>query len=877
MAPRHRNETDGNDTLLDRRSYLKLAGAAALGSAVLRNITSQARAAPPTDQFSNVVNVVKAGADPNGNGDISGVVKKHANDDTLLLFPDGTYKMRDVSLSGLTNFGMAAADGAKPMIVPSGPRSSLGEVYLQFSGGSDWLLQGIDFDFTKSGYGGRIQILSGGDFTMRDVECHGVYPNETKGARFDVRNPNGKALVERFIARGGTRDNDDVTGIFVGKEHSGEIVIRNCVMEGFSNNGIYASAPGLSSGGNGPVKVEGGLYRNNNVANVRIGSEGSYIKGVTVIVDEKAPLIHGALNSRGLRVRDRQDQVIEDCDVIMEAGSGSGAVVLHHEAGRVYVRNTRIKVSTGGYNAIMAKTPSGGGNVGPVFENVSITGNSAAPDAAVVKGRDNTQFENCCIQMSGGGQDGVVLSNCDGSSVTDSTINVPGRAVVLSGSSADTSNISHSGTCPVPDAKPGQADGSGSGGSDGSSGSGGSGGSDGSSGSTTTTTSDGSGSSGGSGGSDQLPNSLSISGGSPSTSVNYQFSVDGELKKSYDNGASIDSEDSVDGGDATGTVAGGTDSYRYSGKITAFGIDGDAKLYRNGSSVTPADLDPSGDGQTAPAGSGDSGGSSGDGSQLSNLLTIAGGSPSNVAHYQLSVTGGLEHSTANGASIDSEDSITDGTAKGAVAGGADSYEFGGDLSAFTMDGDATVYLNGTQVDPASLGSTPKLENVLSVVGSGSKATYAFAVSGGLKKSTDRNASINDGDTVSGSTAKGAVAGGTDSYRFSGDVSAFTMDGDATVYLNGTQVDPASLGGTTLPNSIVVDGTGGAGSSSYSFEVTGDVQKDRAAGSVESADAIDGSSVSGSVAGDVDAYRFSGDVVSFNVVGTAAVNFEDTDG
>ncbi|MFC7045716.1 hypothetical protein ACFQH6_10130 [Halobacteriaceae archaeon GCM10025711] len=85
----------------------------------------------------------------------------------------------------------------------------------------------------------------------------------------------------------------------------------------------------------------------------------------------------------------------------------------------------------------------------------------------------------------------------------------------------------------------------------------------------------------------------------------------------------------------------------------------------------------------------------------------------------------------------------------------------------------------------------QLPNVLSVEGGSPDqvATYAFTVGGEVKKSTDRGASINDEDTIDGSSVEGAVAGGTDSFRFSGDLTDLSTDGSPTVYLNGEQVDP----------------------------------------------------------------------------------------
>jgi hypothetical protein len=862
MARRDSYETGGNSSLLGRRSYLRLAGAAA-GAAALGS--GAAAGSPPTDQYSNVIDVTEVGADPTGGSAVDPVIDQYAADDTLLVFPDGTYKLNRLLLSGLRNFGLAAAEGATPTVVPGQSRSAQGEVLVQFSGGDGWLLQGFEFDYRRDGYGGRIQLLPSGDVTVRDVHVRGQFPDNTFCARIDVRSSSGVGLVENVVARGGTRDNDDSCGIFVGKPHAGELTLRNCNVEGFSNNGVYASAPGLPDGGNGPVKVEGGLYRNNNIANVRIGSEGSYVRDATVVVDERPPEIHGVVNARGIRVRDRQDQVIENCDVLMSAAHGSGGLVLHSEAGRVFVRNTRVRVTTGGHNAIRAKSPSRGGSVGPVFDGVSVTGTADAPDAAVVADRPGTEFRNCCFDVDGGGQDGVVLTRCDDSVVADSTIDVPGSAVVASSSTVETVNVSKTGTCPLPSAEAGD-------------------------------------------GSTALPNTLTVAGDQSSDPVHYEFSVDGDLEKSLDNGATVDGDDTVSGGTATGSVLGGRDSYRFSGSITSFSIDGPATLYRNGDTVSPSDLDPTGDGSggsgddstddgstddgstddgsTDDGTSGDdstddgsSDGSTDDGStqEYPNTITVGGGTASNPVHFEFAVSEAVRGSTDAGYAADDDDAISGTTVSGGVAGGYDRFEFAGEMTAWSADGDVTVWVNGSEVDPANVSSGPVLSNLVTVDGTSvdGRVDYALQVSGDLEK-TDEAGSVNSHDTVAGSEAVGWVWGGRDSYRYAGEIAALSLGGDADVYVNGTLVDPSSLGSASLPNTLVVDGTDTLGSCDYRFEVTGDVARDASAASVQADDVVDGGVVEGSVYGGVDAFRFSGDVASFSVSGNATITFNDTD-
>jgi hypothetical protein len=67
------------------------------------------------------------------------------------------------------------------------------------------------------------------------------------------------------------------------------------------------------------------------------------------------------------------------------------------------------------------------------------------------------------------------------------------------------------------------------------------------------------------------------------------------------------------------------------------------------------------------------------------------------------------------------------------------------------------------------------------------ATYRFEVSGDLG-ATD---SVNSNDEISGTSAQGQVNGGSDTYRYSGDVTSFENDGPVDVSVDGTVVQSSS--------------------------------------------------------------------------------------
>ncbi|MFC6990564.1 hypothetical protein ACFQH3_01420 [Haladaptatus sp. GCM10025707] len=85
-------------------------------------------------------------------------------------------------------------------------------------------------------------------------------------------------------------------------------------------------------------------------------------------------------------------------------------------------------------------------------------------------------------------------------------------------------------------------------------------------------------------------------------------------------------------------------------------------------------------------------------SDQSNVLSIRG-VKGEVTNYELVVSGSLSQSEANDATIDEEERVKESSATGAVAGGTDSYEFGGELETLSLDGEATITLNGEEIDP----------------------------------------------------------------------------------------------------------------------------------------------------------------------------------
>lgn len=225
---------------------------------------------------------------------------------------------------------------------------------------------------------------------------------------------------------------------------------------------------------------------------------------------------------------------------------------------------------------------------------------------------------------------------------------------------------------------------------------------------------------------------------------------------------------------------------------------------------------------------------------LPNTITIEGDGYNNVAEYVFSVSDAVE----KGPNGDSNDTINDTSVDG-VVGGTDDFNFAGEITAFDLTGSGTVYVNGEQTDPATLGSSD---------GSSS------------------DGSTSDGSSTTDSTTDSSTSDGSTTDSSSGDGST-----------DGSQTSDGSTGDSSgeLTKSLIFDGTQSKGICGYSAEVSGDIVRDEERSTVKNGgnpwdtveDDVSGSQVVGMVGYGTDVYRFSGHLKDVDIRGEAVVNIE----
>jgi hypothetical protein len=543
-------------------------------------------------------------------------------------------------------------------------------------------------------------------------------------------------------------------------------------MWGFPNNGLYGSGPGQDGGGEGAVKVEGGLYKNNNIANVRLGTPGSYAQNVTVVVDQQPPANDaGAVNVRGIRLRDHSDILVEDCDISIDYGPGDGGVVLSKPMGGSRIRNTRVEINQDGLAAIKGKPPENSHAQGTTFENLNITGSASDGQAVALTDRDDIAFYNCCIQQDGSNRDGIRFNSISSGTVSDTNISVDGENMVLSDSDVDTSNVTSGDSCPVPTRDSDGSDGSNSDDSDGSD-------SDDSDGSDSDD-SDGSNSDDSDGsdsdGSTSMDHTLVLeNAGDENTGKIYEFTVTGDLQ-----GESTNPDDDISGSTAAGFVWASSDTYYFNGDIESFAAEDGIDVILDGEQVDSSTLGSDSDSSDG-SDSDSSDGSDSDGStSMDHTLVLENAGDENTGKiYEFTVTGDLQ-----GESTNPDDDISGSTAAGFVWASSDTYYFNGDIESFAAEDGIDVILDGEQVDPASLGQLPNtlvFENP-----EPTESTPDSVLVAGDVVADDSVGSLESDDTVSDGSVSGVTDDTADAYRFSGDIASLNISGSAVVSMDNS--------------------------------------------------------------------------------------------
>lgn len=318
----------------------------------------------PAD-YANIIDIVEAGADNNGDRSINPILNEVADDRTLIRFPEGTYFADDqFRIAGYDKFGITGENATISVAPTNGYVFKLGTYQNPIN---DLQVEGLTFDISREGAGGRaLELQANDNLEAREIDFVGTHDTPSKGPLLvGLQTSDGTGVVEDIDISDGGVDTDGGnggTGLLVSNYHQGTVTIRDVHIGPFPDNGIYVS------GSEGSVHIEGGIFENSNVAGVRLKGDGSSIEDAQFVVDES---IEGFGAQRPIRLDNGADIEVRNCDIDMDA-SVTEALRILPDVESAVIADVAMKLSDQVRDGIAVT--QGAGSV--TVNNLEVSGNS---------------------------------------------------------------------------------------------------------------------------------------------------------------------------------------------------------------------------------------------------------------------------------------------------------------------------------------------------------------------------------------------------------------------------------------------------------------------------------------------------------------------
>lgn len=425
----------------------------------LANLQYQQKKKGNALSFDKKVNAVKdLGLDPNGNEPIEPVLNSKIESGMLVVMPYGDYKATGEIRPGIDGkFGIVGKGYQKSKKPPKPGKNSVvikvktSEPINLFNIGplDAGLFGNFVIDQRNPRPHGAVQVRSAGNVRVRDIRTVGAQTQVTgadDNPGFFVPMAKGNdslVVMARCIARGGgipgTKNigGSYGVGVFGRGGNRGTVILKNCVIENMPDNGIYGSRTDAN------VRVLGGLYRNNDVSQVRVNSGKARVDGVDVVIDEKH---YTGLKSKSYG-RERgagwpgTNGIKIETKASIAAGAGTaivnsrvagvsvvdtssiGALIhLWDSSGAVTIDNTKVINHVAGTTSIFAENPGSGLYPAPgkrkiTVKNSLVEGKAAGESgpAVNINGRPRSRVKATCFRYAGANKDdiaGAWIDNC---------------------------------------------------------------------------------------------------------------------------------------------------------------------------------------------------------------------------------------------------------------------------------------------------------------------------------------------------------------------------------------------------------------------------------------------------------------------------------
>ncbi len=378
------------------------------------------------DQFKHQVNIAKKGADNTGKQAIDDVLEQVIDNDTLVYFPPGRYKLntshRHVGLRNLGIIGQNAVlthgrvDAIEGFDVTKGEYHGPAQHFkigvpdtphkgrFVFGGFTvDWRGKNEGMQILNHHTAGKSVIQNIRQVGMHSLGCQGPFRLNpaTENAFIRARNidiRHGGLTYQKTI---NTRDTYDggpyagrswaTSGITMHPRTQGKLRLERVICGGWPDNGIYVIG-GHPGTGDGTVEVISCIAGNSQASNIRIGGTDSKIIGCKVIIDqsfgnkfyyEQRPirLDDGSCTVKNTQIIQKkptgwsltvlhgvQKALIENVSIAIHE-TPTKALVVDDAANNVTVRN--MQVQTPGWQATKNMLFRGSGDV---MENITVDG-----------------------------------------------------------------------------------------------------------------------------------------------------------------------------------------------------------------------------------------------------------------------------------------------------------------------------------------------------------------------------------------------------------------------------------------------------------------------------------------------------------------------
>lgn len=467
-----------DDTKVTRRKYLTVVGTASMTPISISSATAHNPAVTERHgiQFETVYDAIDdLGMDNTGTEPIDETLDTYYGDSTLITFPPGEYLVTETHYwdKNIDSFGILGSGEIRQdvqFVLPKGTNIK----WLNIRTGCNHLLENFVWQQTPDMVTSFTNTIHQDDgLHIENVELAGFNPtdNEEKehhavgpGLLPVIRTRDGVGVIKEFVCTGGgvvDRYPNRRVPVFVGSIHRGELQFVDCHIEESGSHAIYASKT------QGCLRVNGGLFKNNDNTNMRITSghpeKRSWCKNARIVIDTDSaihlPEGERYEQTRGFRFdRNRlgrehySDFLIENCDVIMRSTPNSmGLLVVTGSHPGLCIRDTRFQQDVDDVRIIWAQSPDqdviGDAAVRLNIETVRITGSAANGNGIHLRDRPNSVVQDTCIHLTGTDRNGARLTNADGSIVRNSRINVTGKPVILERTDAKVYNINKTGDC----------------------------------------------------------------------------------------------------------------------------------------------------------------------------------------------------------------------------------------------------------------------------------------------------------------------------------------------------------------------------------------------------------------------------------------------